>query len=84
MTNAEIEHTAPAATAKFRQWAQDTNADIGHWAQRWNESLYLQNFSMITIPHKVRPIVLSKTCNNALRNVTVSNKLTGLRRQSTR
>jgi hypothetical protein len=54
MTNAEIEHTAPAATAKFRQWAQDTNADIGHWAQRWNESLYLQNFSMITIPHKTQ------------------------------
>jgi len=52
MTNNQVAKTAPAANEKFRRWAQDTNADIGHWAQRWNESGFLHNFSQITIPHK--------------------------------
>ena len=51
MTNAEVAATAPAANAKFQQWAEDNNPDIRHWAQRWEEGEFLANFSMITIPH---------------------------------
>jgi hypothetical protein len=51
MTNNQVAKTAPAANEKFQHWAQDTNADIGHWAERWNEKGYLKNFSQITIPH---------------------------------
>ena len=53
MTSAQVAKTAPAANEKFRRWAQDTNPDIAHWAQRWNESVVLHSFSQITIPHLV-------------------------------
>jgi len=51
-TNAEVNKYAPAATAKFQQWAQDTNSSLSHWAVRWGEDNYLKNWSMVTIPHK--------------------------------
>jgi len=54
MTNAQVTATAPAANEKFRLWAADTNPDIAHWAQRWNEGDYLRNFSQITIPHQTQ------------------------------
>ena len=52
MTNAQISATAPAANLKFQRWARDRNPSIRYWAERWAEGEYLQNFSMITLPHK--------------------------------
>jgi hypothetical protein len=51
-TNAEVAKYAPEATLKFQKWAKDENSNLSHWAERWGEGTYLQNWSMITVPHK--------------------------------
>lgn len=51
LSNAEVHMVGPAAEAKFRRWARDTNGSLAHWAGRWGETTVLKDWSDITLPH---------------------------------